>query len=194
MEEEVGCSAEEIKRENAMEEHFEDINAFKRFIKEKCPDTEIVFEKVNPYGRGNCLIIRVKSYKDCNTLFEKNTKWCIASVETHWNHYAGEGRRQYFILNFDLAQCENLKWVGFTIDSIQGLVAAHAVDDFDLLYASRTMALELKNGGFVKIAPVKNVHCFLRYTEKFGLKKFILYNLLGEEKKNLKYWFKKLFL
>lgn len=173
-------------------EVFNDLNAFERYVDDNCPSTRIVYEGNNGYGA--CAIIQVKSFSDCHKLFHNCANWCIADSVTFWNRYAGEqtNGRQFFIINFDLNNSEIFKLVGFTVKS-NIIYAAHALNDANLLAQSSVVDYRLKNNYFIKASAKKGVNYFWQYANKFGLKKFIKYNILGEEKKDLKYFFKNLF-
>lgn len=174
-------------------EIFNDLNAFERYIDDNCPSTRIVYKGDNGYGA--CAIIQVKSFSDCHKLFHKRTNWCIADSENYWKKYAGEqtNSSQFFIINFVLDDTDIFKLIGFTVKS-NIIFAAHAQNDANLLTQSSAVDYVLKGRYYVIRDSAKNgVNYFWQYANKFGLKKFIKYNILGEEKKDLKYFFKNLF-
>lgn len=179
-----------------MKDIFNDFYAFGQFVEENCPSTEILH--VQEYGKhGNCAIIKVSSFKDCETLFKDCTKWCIAGNEQYWNQYAGPltDNSQYFIINFAMEDSEIFKLIGFTVSPEGKLTAAHAINDDDLLKdkSVKYRRYKLKNGYWLNSFGKDCANGFWQYAKAFGIKKFIKYQIMGEEEKNLNYLFKKLF-
>ena len=90
---------------------------------------KIVVEKNNVY------LIRVKTYKACNRLFDRpDIHWCIATSEGQWRSYVDKPfRKQYFIVDFNNI-FSNDKFVadealiGFTMSG-PSLIAAHTKND-----------------------------------------------------------------
>ena len=102
-------------------------------------NTEVVYDK------RNIVIIRVKTFSDCNTLFCSNTvNWCIANKKEYWDDYVNKPfRKQYFIIDFNNFKQifsftsiddkrNNFSMIGFTTKCNE-IVAAHARNDNNLI-------------------------------------------------------------
>lgn len=99
----------------------------------KLSDTKIL------YNKDNIVIIEVKSFNDCNSMFcIDSVNWCIAHRKNHWDGYVGKpNQHQYFIIDFnDINSINktkyNLSLIGFTLNDGE-LMAAHARNDKSLL-------------------------------------------------------------
>lgn len=120
-------------------------------------NTEVVYDK------RNIVIVRVKTFSDCNTLFCSNTvNWCIANDIDHWDDYVNKQfRKQYFIIDFnDFAQSfmgyeersNNFSMIGFTTKKNE-IIAAHARNDENLLNEHK----------FESILKEKRIYNFVAY-------------------------------
>jgi hypothetical protein len=102
-------------------------------------NTEVVYDK------KNIVIVMVKTFSDCNTLFCSDTvNWCIANKKEYWDDYVNKpSRKQYFIIDFnDFKQIfsftsidderNNFSMIGFTTEGNE-IVAAHARNDDNLI-------------------------------------------------------------
>ena len=102
-------------------------------------NTEVVYDK------RSIVIIRVKTFNDCNTLFCSNTvNWCIANKKGYWDDYVNKPfRKQYFIIDFNNFKQifsftsiddkrNNFSMIGFTTQGNK-IVAAHARNDNNLI-------------------------------------------------------------
>jgi len=90
------------------------------------------------YNKNNTVILQVFSFDDCNTLFAKCSKWCIANSKHHWDDYVENQlfNSQFFIISFNDDVEDNLSLIGFTTSISKVLVkivAAHAKNDRNLL-------------------------------------------------------------
>ena len=91
------------------------------------------------YDNNNIVVLEVKSFDDCNKLFDKEgIHWCIAQSEGHWNDYVGCLSHQYFIVDFNKLKKgqtsdddNNNSLIGFTFTKGE-LSAAHARNDKSL--------------------------------------------------------------
>lgn len=91
------------------------------------------------YDNNNIVVLEVKSFDDCNMLFDKKgISWCIAQSKDHWNDYVGRLSRQYFIVDFNKLKItpssdddNNNSLIGFTFTKGE-LSAAHARNDKSL--------------------------------------------------------------
>ena len=102
-------------------------------------NTEVVYDK------KNIVIVMVKTFSDCSTLFCSDTvNWCIANKKEYWDDYVNKpSRKQYFIIDFnDFKQTfsiisinderNNFSMIGFTTEDNK-IVAAHARNDDNLI-------------------------------------------------------------
>jgi hypothetical protein len=135
------------------------------------------------YNKNGILIIEVKTFT-ANRDLNANTKHCIASTLSNWNHYCGDNyfNKQYYIYDFDLLPSDNKSVIGVTIDDKGKITACHLKNDDNFINGIKAY-LEEKNIPISVLAPMTEEEVDKKKKRIEANKKIITPNITIEELK-----------
>lgn len=91
------------------------------YMEHNTKDCEVVFDE------GNCVIVRVPSFKSSHKLCGSGrTGWCLSREEPYFKNYVTsyQNRDQYFLFDFNRKETDAFAHIGFTVEGGFGVVEA----------------------------------------------------------------------
>ena len=91
------------------------------YMEHNTKDCEVVFNE------GNCVIVRVPSFKSSHKLCGSGrTGWCLSREESYFKSYVTSypNRDQYFLFDFNRKETDAFAHIGFTIEGNYGVAEA----------------------------------------------------------------------
>jgi hypothetical protein len=134
----IGKKLASIKTSDEFEKYLEKvINQFNGFNPEALL-VKLAKNNIEPLLMDNDIyVFEVKNFEDSKTL--GSPSWCIARNQHHFESYTGNGKRQFFIYDFNQNEKSNESMIGITLEKTGKFNAQHLKNDD---YASPTDLLK----------------------------------------------------